>query len=108
MLQNVYAPGDMTDYLVHFVNHLDPNGSEDHHSQWPQYDSQQRLGSQQGVQGQLIEWPQYDIESRKQLVFQDGDVPLVIEPDSYRAEPFAKLTDLSMKFPLRGRSRGDR
>lgn len=100
MLQNVYAPGDMTDYLVHFVNHLDPNGSEDHLSQWPQYDSQQRLGSQQGVQGQLIEWPQYDIESRKQLVFQDGDVPLVNEPDSYRAEPFAKLTDLSMKFPL--------
>ena len=75
---NAYAPGDMTDYLVHFVNHGDPNGPGDH----------------------LIEWPQYDVQDRQQLIFLDGDVPLAIERDDYRAEPFAKLTELSFRFPF--------
>ncbi|PIL23720.1 hypothetical protein GSI_13470 [Ganoderma sinense ZZ0214-1] len=76
---NVFAPGDMTDYLVHFVNHGDPNGAGDG----------------------LIDWPQYDNNTRQQMTFvDDDDAPLVITNDTYRVDGFNKLTELSLQFPL--------
>ena len=45
---NVYGGGDMTDYLVNFVNNLDPNG---------------KTG---------ISWPQYSVASPRLLACQDG------------------------------------
>ena len=70
----------MTDYLVRFVNHGDPNGA----------------GS-----NDLINWPRYDNETRQQLTFvDDADAPLVIESDTYRVGGFSKLTELSLRFPL--------
>ena len=77
-ISNVYGPGDMTDYLVHFANHGDPNDPA----------------------GNLLQWPQYDMESRNQLVFLDGDIPLNVSTDDYRASGFDKLTELSLEFPL--------
>ncbi len=75
----MFAPGDMTDYLVHFVNHGDPNGAGDH----------------------LIDWPRYDTETRQQMTFvDDADAPLVIQNDTYRVDGFNKLTELSLQFPL--------
>ena len=68
----------MTDYLVHFVNHGDPNGPGEY----------------------LIHWPQYEIQARRQLTFLDGDLPLAVMPDDYRQKSFAKLTELSLRFPL--------
>ncbi|PIL35136.1 hypothetical protein GSI_02925 [Ganoderma sinense ZZ0214-1] len=73
---NVYGGGDMTDYLVNFVNKLDPNGATG------------------------INWPQYSLDSRKLLTFQDGLVPLTITTDDYRAEGFNVLTNLALQFPI--------
>ncbi len=73
---NVYGGGDMTDYLVNFVNNLDPNG----------------------VTG--IHWPQYSLGSRELLMFQDGLIPLTITTDDYRVDGFNVITDLSLKFPI--------
>lgn len=69
----------MTDYLVQFVIHGDPNGAG----------------------GNLINWPRYDNQTRQQLTFV-GDIgaPLVIESDTYRVDGFDKLTELSLRFPL--------
>ena len=69
----------MTDYLIYFVNHGDPNGPSG---------------------GGLIPWPSYDTQNRRQLAFLDGDLPLSIIPDDYRSDGFASLIDLSLKFPL--------
>ena len=69
----------MTDYLVHFVNHGDPNGAGTN----------------------LINWPRYDNDTRQQLTFVDDDsAPLVIATDTYRVDGFSKLTELSLQFPL--------
>ena len=69
----------MTDYLIHFVNHGDPNGAGD----------------------SLVYWPKYNNETRHQLTFSDDvDSPLVITSDTYRVDGFNKLTELSLLFPL--------
>ena len=79
-LSNVYGPGDMTDYLVHFVNHGDPNGV--------------------GADGRLLRWPRYRVRDRQQMTFLDGDLPLVVTSDMHRADAFKRLTELSLRFPL--------
>ena len=66
----------MADYLINFVNHLDPNG---------------KTG---------IAWPKYTKSAPKLLTFQDGLVPLAITNDDYRAEAMQLLTELSLQFPL--------
>ncbi|RDX48880.1 carotenoid ester lipase precursor [Lentinus brumalis] len=73
---NVYGGGDMTDYLVNFVNNLDPNG---------------KTG---------ISWPKYTTSSPKLLTFLDGVTPLTITKDDYRVDGFNLLTKLSLEFPL--------
>ena len=77
-LLNVYRPGggDMTDYLVNFVNNLDPNGATG------------------------ISWPQYSLDSRELLTFQDGLIPLTITRDDYRVDGVNVITDLALKFPI--------
>nr|VWO97518.1 Carboxylic ester hydrolase (EC [Ganoderma boninense] len=80
--QSYYIPhllvnhGDMTDYLVNFVNNLDPNG---------------RNGTY---------WPQYSLDSRKLLTFQDGFQPLTTTTDDYRVDGINLLTDLALRFPM--------
>ena len=73
---NVYGGGDMTDYLVNFVNNLDPNGATG------------------------ISWPQYSLDSRELLTFQDGLIPLTITKDDYRVDGVNVITDLALKFPI--------
>ena len=69
----------MTDYLVRFVNHGDPNGVGD----------------------DLFQWPRYNNETRQQLTFSDDvDNPLLITSDTYRVDGFKKLTELSTRFLL--------
>ena len=80
--QSYYIPrfvvnhGDMTDYLVNFVNNLDPNG---------------RNGTY---------WPQYSLDSRRLLTFQDGFQPLTTTTDDYRVDGINLLTDLALRFPM--------
>ena len=79
-LLNVYRPGggDMTDYLVNFVNNLDPNGAT------------------------VINWPQYSLNSRELLTFQGGLIGprLNITTDDYRVDGLNVLIDLALRFPI--------
>ncbi|KII91038.1 hypothetical protein PLICRDRAFT_554187 [Plicaturopsis crispa FD-325 SS-3] len=75
---NVYADGDMTDYLINFVNNLDPNGAGGH-----------------------LEWPEYTTASPQLMTFQDGLNPaLSISSDDYRVEAMAFLTQVTLDTPI--------
>ncbi|OJT12974.1 Lipase 4 [Trametes pubescens] len=73
---NIYGGGDMADYLINFVNNLDPNGKT------------------------VLSWPQYSTSAPKLLTFQDGLVPLAITQDDFRVDAMNFMTELSLKFPL--------
>lgn len=73
---NVFGGGDMTNYLIHFVNHLDPNG----------------------LPG--IPWPKYTTSAPKLLTFLDGLIPLAITDDDYRVDAMNFLKKLSLEFPI--------
>lgn len=77
---NVYGGGDMADYLINFVNNLDPNG---------------KTG---------ISWPKYTAASPQLLEFYDIIIPgingLKITTDNYRVDAMNFITQLSLKFPL--------
>lgn len=76
---NMYAPGDMTDFLIRFVNHLDPNGAN---------------GSATPA------WPRYTPESPQLMTFVDGATPLVISEDTFRTDAIALVQELSLKYLL--------
>jgi len=59
----------MTDVLINFAATLDPNG---------------KTG---------IHWPKYTTSSPQLLTFLDGNVPLVITQDTFRAEAISFLID---------------
>ncbi len=69
-LLNAFAPGDMTDYFLRFVRHLDPN-------------------SNSGVQ-----WPRFDNSSRLTLQFNDGSTPISVTADTARLAATRALFDL--------------
>ncbi|KAI0642945.1 carotenoid ester lipase precursor [Trametes meyenii] len=73
---NVYAGGDMADYLINFVNNLDPNGKS------------------------LLSWPKYSKASPKLLTFQDGLTPLAVTNDNFRVDAMNFITQLSLAHPL--------
>lgn len=75
-LLNVYTGGDMADYLIHFVNNLNPNGEL------------------------LLSWPKYSTSNPQLLTFVDGLIPLVITEDTYRQDGMNFLTQLSLANPL--------
>lgn len=66
----------MTDYLINFVNHLDPNGPN------------------------TVNWPKYTPSSPQLLTLVDGSTPFTITTDTYREEPMAFVSNLSLKYPL--------
>ncbi|THH21400.1 hypothetical protein EW146_g169 [Bondarzewia mesenterica] len=68
---------ELKDFIIHFAVSLDPNGVSSLH------------------------WPKYTNESPELMTFLDGSVPLNITADTYRAEAFDFLTELSLEFPLR-------
>ncbi|OCH90086.1 carotenoid ester lipase precursor [Obba rivulosa] len=72
----VYGPGDLTDYVINFVNHLDPNN---------------KTG---------IHWPQYTIEEPQLLTLWDGPEPRNITNDTYRAEGISLLAHLGQEYPV--------
>ncbi|RPD58751.1 carotenoid ester lipase precursor [Lentinus tigrinus ALCF2SS1-6] len=73
---NFCKPGDMTDYFIHFVNHLDPSSAS-------------------GVQ-----WPRYNSSARLTLQFNDGNVPLNVTVDNARLAGTSMLASLSLRFPF--------
>ena len=72
----IYGPSDMTDYLINFVNDLDPNGAG------------------------LLHWPQYSTSSPQLLTFQDGSTPLTITENTFRAGGINLLSQLSLAHPF--------
>ena len=66
----------MTNYLVRFVNDLDPNGGSDLH------------------------WPLFSVTDRPTLQFNDGDTPLGITADVQRVNGTEELFQLSSRFPI--------
>ncbi|EIN05435.1 carotenoid ester lipase [Punctularia strigosozonata HHB-11173 SS5] len=74
-LQNVYGGGELTDYLVHFVNNLDPNGLL--------------------VTGKRFYWPRYDLTHRQLLTLLDAPLPaLELTADTYREDAMKFVADL--------------
>ncbi|KAI0761913.1 hypothetical protein BC629DRAFT_1652887, partial [Irpex lacteus] len=82
-LPDFYGPGDMTDYLIHFVNYLDPNG------QW----------SNNQVEKSLY-WPRYRLANPQLLTLLDGLKSMEIGLDNFRGEAIDVMKDISLKNPL--------
>ena len=76
----MYGGGDMADYLVNFVNKLDPNGKT------------------------VTSWPKYTTAAPQMLEFYDLLIPglnaLKITNDDYRVDAMNFMTQLSLKSPL--------
>ena len=66
----------MTDFLVRFVNTLDPNG------------------------GPEIHWPEYSPEAPQLLAFVEGTPNLTIIFDTFRKEAMDFVTQLGLAQPL--------
>ncbi|KAI0088623.1 carotenoid ester lipase precursor [Irpex rosettiformis] len=75
-LLNVYTGGDMTDYIINFVNNLDPNGPT------------------------VTNWPKYTNANPQLLTFLDGLIPRTITKDNYRVDQMNFVTNLSLQFPI--------
>jgi hypothetical protein len=81
-------PGDFqgTDYLLNFVNNLDPNVFSN-------------PSTAAAAMSSTIFWPQYTAANETLLTFQDGLVPLALTRDDFRSAPIAFLEALSRQFP---------
>ncbi|KAI0345568.1 carotenoid ester lipase precursor [Trametopsis cervina] len=75
-LLNVYTAGDMSDYVINFVNNLDPNGPT------------------------VTHWPKYTNAKPQLLTFLDGLIPRIITQDDYRVDQMKFLTELSLQAPI--------
>ncbi|KAI9063823.1 alpha/beta-hydrolase [Trametes sanguinea] len=76
-LQNIFGGGDMADFLIRFVNTLDPNGG-----------------------GPETNWPAYDLEAPQMLAFIEGAKPLEVVPDTFRKEAMEYLAFLGLVYPV--------
>lgn len=76
-LLSFYGAQDARDYLINFINNLDPNGQD------------------------LLFWPQYSAASPQLLTMLDGgSTSLNLTEDTYRMDGINLLTNLSLQFPL--------
>ena len=66
----------MADFLIHFVNYLDPNG----------------------VSGNV--WPKYTTSSPRLMTFVDGLIPRQITSDTFRKDAMAFLQKLALENPI--------
>ncbi|KAH8989912.1 carotenoid ester lipase precursor [Lactarius hatsudake] len=72
----IYGGQDLTDYLIHFVTDLNPNG------------------------GSSPQWPRYTTSSPQLLTLLDGPVAASITLDTYRVDAMEFITELSLVHPL--------
>ncbi|OCH90540.1 alpha/beta-hydrolase [Obba rivulosa] len=75
-LSDIYGPGDMTDFLINFVNYLNPNN---------------KTG---------LFWPQYNTTSRAMMTFLDGTPSVEITQDTFREEQISLMATLGQKYPF--------
>ncbi|KAF4576970.1 hypothetical protein EYR36_004954 [Pleurotus pulmonarius] len=75
---NVYVGGELGDYLINFVNNLDPNGP-----------------------GRGIPWPKYTTSSPNFVTFNDNLLfPVTITQDTFRKDAIDFLTEVTLANPL--------
>ncbi|EMD39896.1 hypothetical protein CERSUDRAFT_150639 [Gelatoporia subvermispora B] len=72
------TPGSMEDYLINFIDKLEPNPNN--------------------VTG--VFWPQYTNDSPQLLTLWDVPAPFNVTEDNFRVDGMNVLTNLSMEFPL--------
>ncbi|RDX42819.1 carotenoid ester lipase precursor [Lentinus brumalis] len=75
-LLNALEGGDMSDYFIRFVRHIDPNAETGVH------------------------WPPYDATARSTLQFNEGSMPVSVAADDQRLAGTEELNRLSSRFPL--------
>jgi len=85
LTQTIGGHGELQDYIIRFVNHLDPNVGSNN--------------SNQSSEG-LIYWPSYTTKSKILLTVLDGPVPLDITKDDFRVEPIDFLIKFTLDNPL--------
>ena len=73
---NIYFGGELTNYLIHFANHLNPNGHE------------------------MFFWEKYHTSTRSLLTLWDGLIPITTTKDTYRQHAMNVLTNISLANPL--------
>jgi len=83
LVQNISGHAELQDYLINFVNFLDPNKKVDASLQDPR----------------IINWPQYDDKTVPLLTILDGAVPLNITRDDYREDAINFMTEVSLEMP---------
>jgi acetylcholinesterase len=74
---------ELQDYLINFVNFLDPNKAVDPALQ----------------DSRIINWPQYNDQSKTLLTILDGAVPLNLTADTFRQDAIAFMTEISLEMP---------
>ena len=73
---NIYGGGDLTDFLIQFATHLNPNGVLN------------------------PEWPRYNTSSPQLMTLLDSPVTnRTITSDTYRVEGMEFITKLNFKYP---------
>ncbi|KAF4581408.1 hypothetical protein EYR40_009693 [Pleurotus pulmonarius] len=78
-LLNSFGGGDLTEYIIHFTNNLDPN------------DPNRRI----------TDWPKYTTDTRQLMTFQDLPIRRrIITQDNYRQEAIAFLTTVMLAHPI--------
>jgi len=82
--QTILAHAELQDYLINFINSLDPNVGS---------------GSKGEVSEKLLHWPQFSNKSKQLLTILDGPVPLNITTDDYRKEALDFLMALVLEQP---------
>ena len=71
--------GELRDYVIRFVNNLDPNGKT----------------------GLGIPWPRWDPHHPKAIVLQDSVLfPIILADDNYRTDPLDLVANLSLILPV--------
>jgi acetylcholinesterase len=77
-LLNIFGGGELTDYLVHFVNNLDPNGPL--------------------ISGETFHWPRYDVVNPQLLTLLDApEQPLELTADTFRVDGMDLIMELTFK-----------
>jgi len=88
LLQTIFAHAELQDYLINFINNLDPNKGY------------QGSNSTDGSSEKLVSWPKYSTTKQELLTILDGDVPLDITKDNFREEAIGFLVNFTLENPL--------
>ncbi|KAI0657931.1 carotenoid ester lipase precursor [Cubamyces menziesii] len=100
-LADVYGGGELTDFLVRFVDTLDPNPSPRPHPD-PDSSSQSNSSSGSAPAGDgTIYWPEYTPWSKQMLLLSDeeGGAPQQLMADTFREEAIGYLNYLGIEYP---------